>query len=201
LRAFFFDDNAFSVNTLANWEAEFNKWIGVSSGKHLPFIRFYSWDQKASKEKLINEWHEYGGVLCTSSGRYSSTASKFFKKDGSSKESKTKPPEGDNDMLYRALVNPGPDIIVLDEAHTMLKNSSSSIFKVLDNVGTKHRLSLTGTPLQNNLLEYFRMANWTKPGFLGTEVSMGNYIFGVPVSCRVKLVHIHFIPDKFYKQV
>eukprot|EP00804_Cyclotella_cryptica_P008504 CCRYP_004001-RA/>CCRYP_004001-RA protein AED:0.04 eAED:0.04 QI:1833/1/1/1/0.53/0.43/16/4826/778 len=162
------------VNTLANWESEFKKWIGVSSRKNLPFIRFYSWDQKNNKEKLINEWHKYGGVLCTSSGRYSSTASKFFKKDGVSKDSKTNSSECDNDILYRALVNPGPDIVVLDEAHTMLKNSNSSIFKVLDNLGTKLRLSLTGTPLQNNLMEYFRMANWTEPGCLGTEISFTN---------------------------
>jgi len=75
-------------------------------------------------------------------------------------------------MLSKAVVNPGPDIVVLDEAHTMLKNNTTSVFKALNKIQTKLRLSLTGTPLQNNLLEYYRMANWTRPGCLGSEVSM-----------------------------
>ena len=51
----------------------------------------------------------------------------------------------------------------------MLKTNTSLIYKVLDASKAKLRLALTGTPLQNNLLEYFRMANWVRPNCLGTE--------------------------------
>ena len=60
-------------------------------------------------------------------------------------------------------------VVVLDEAHLMLKNNKSEISKALGALETKRRIALTGTPLQNNLKEFYRMADWIKPGCLGSE--------------------------------
>ena len=46
----------------------------------------------------------------------------------------------------------GPDIIVCDEGHVM-RNASSHLSMVLQRVRTLTRIVLTGTPLQNNLVE------------------------------------------------
>lgn len=49
---------------------------------------------------------------------------------------------------------PGPDILVCDEAH-MIKNHKADITQALRQVRTHRRIALTGSPLQNNLQEYF----------------------------------------------
>ena len=72
-------------------------------------------------------------------------------------------------LIKSSLLDPGPDIVILDEAHLMLKNSKSDISKALISMNTSRRILLSGTPIQNNLLDYFRMANWIKPNCLGNE--------------------------------
>ena len=46
----------------------------------------------------------------------------------------------------------GPDIIVCDEGHVM-RNAASKLSMVLQRVRTRTRIVLTGTPMQNNLVE------------------------------------------------
>jgi len=146
------------VNTLANWGCEFEKWIGSNA---LPSVRFYCWDRQ-DKGLTVAEWLQQGGVLCCSFDRYAN-ACKHFIDIGQKGSTKI------DTILYKALFKPGPDIVVLDEAHSMLKSNTTNIFKTLNKQTARLRLALTGTPLQNNLSEYFNMASWVRPGCLGTE--------------------------------
>ena len=56
-------------------------------------------------------------------------------------------PASRQDTIRRALVNPGPDIVVCDEGH-ILKSNTSGISVALNEIKTLRRIVLTGTPLQ-----------------------------------------------------
>lgn len=57
---------------------------------------------------------------------------------------------------------------VLDEGH-IIKNSNSKLTKSVKNVRANHRLILSGTPIQNNVLELWSLFDFLMPGFLGSE--------------------------------
>jgi SNF2 family DNA or RNA helicase len=79
------------------------------------------------------------------------------------------------------LHEPGPDVIVIDEAHAMLKQNKSVTFQALAKVNTFRRILLTGSPFQNSLKEYFRMVTYTRPGLLGASESIFESDFISPI--------------------
>ncbi|KIM87179.1 hypothetical protein PILCRDRAFT_815650 [Piloderma croceum F 1598] len=59
-------------------------------------------------------------------------------------------------------------LLLCDEGHR-LKNSDSQTFQALNKLDVKRRVILTGTPIQNDLSEYFSLLNFANPNFLGTK--------------------------------
>ncbi|MDR0441092.1 MAG: helicase, partial [Candidatus Accumulibacter sp.] len=58
-------------------------------------------------------------------------------------------------------------LLILDEAQTV-KNSRSQGAEVVRRIDAKHRLCLTGTPLENHLGELWSQFDFLLPGFLGS---------------------------------
>ncbi|SMN21206.1 similar to Saccharomyces cerevisiae YPL082C MOT1 Essential abundant protein involved in regulation of transcription [Maudiozyma saulgeensis] len=71
-----------------------------------------------------------------------------------------------NDLEY--LMKFDYNYCVLDEGH-IIKNSQSKLAKAVKQLGANHRLILTGTPIQNNVVELWSLFDFLMPGFLGTE--------------------------------
>ncbi|KAK9077800.1 hypothetical protein SSX86_006138 [Deinandra increscens subsp. villosa] len=57
---------------------------------------------------------------------------------------------------------------ILDEGH-IIKNAKSKITGAVKQLKAQHRLILSGTPIQNNVLELWSLFDFLMPGFLGTE--------------------------------
>eukprot|EP00051_Salpingoeca_urceolata_P013516 m.169717 g.169717 ORF g.169717 m.169717 type:complete len:747 (+) comp17812_c0_seq1:185-2425(+) len=58
-------------------------------------------------------------------------------------------------------------LVICDEGHR-LKNSDSQTYKALQELQCLRRIILSGTPIQNDLLEYFSLVQFCNPGMLGT---------------------------------
>lgn len=58
-------------------------------------------------------------------------------------------------------------LIICDEGHR-LKNSDNQTYQALDSLKTSRRVLISGTPIQNDLLEYFSLVHFVNSGILGT---------------------------------
>ncbi|KAG0707655.1 DNA repair protein, SNF2 family [Suillus ampliporus] len=70
--------------------------------------------------------------------------------------------------LTAHLANCDIGLLLCDEGHR-LKNSGNQTFQALNSLNVKRRVILTGTPIQNDLSEYFSLLNFANPDFLGTR--------------------------------
>lgn len=133
------------------------------------FLNIYLWIsisnscKSTERAQEINKWYIEGGVLILGYAAFRILMNNI-EDDNPSMEDK---------ILKENLINPGPDLVVCDEGH-LLKNDKTSLSDVMSNIRTLKRIALTGTPLQNNLKEYFCMINFVKPHLLGTMKEFRN---------------------------
>ena len=71
------------------------------------------------------------------------------------------------------------DYVILDESQA-IKNPASKVTKAAGLLNAKHRLCMSGTPLQNNTFDVFAQMNFLNPGMLGT-MEFFRQEFAVPI--------------------
>jgi DNA repair and recombination protein RAD54B len=123
-------------NTISHWESEFGAFTCNLKQKIL-VDSIVHYQSQAAQQNALQRWQDRGGVLLVTEGKLHSLSKK-----GSVAQ---------------------PDCLVIDEAHSMLKTTTNKVFQTLSQIDTPRKVLLTGTPFQNNLMEYFRMVSYIRP--------------------------------------
>ncbi|XP_076937822.1 switch 2-like [Bidens hawaiensis] len=66
------------------------------------------------------------------------------------------------------------EIVIVDEAHR-LKNEKSKLYEACLSIKTRKRYGLTGTIMQNKIMELFNLFDWVVPGGLGSREHFRDY--------------------------
>lgn len=143
-------------------------------------------------------------VVCppTLTGHWVYEAEKFFEsKDLSVLQYAGTPPEREKlrpKVTFHRLVVASYDIVrkdidyfetrqwnycVLDEGH-VIKNGKTKSAKATKRLHANHRLILSGTPVQNDVLELWSLFDFLMPGFLGTEKQFAAKYSRPILACR-----------------
>lgn len=121
---------------LQNWVEEILKWAPFGL---LGDLRGVSADlSEEERSDMIQQWAEEGGVLVIGYTMLTQIAKR--------------------DNLL-SLILETPSIVVGDEAH-QLKNEKSQRSSIASRFRTQTRIALTGSPLANNVDEYYAMIQW-----------------------------------------
>ncbi|KAL1801897.1 hypothetical protein ACET3Z_030544 [Daucus carota] len=142
------------TSLVSNWEAEIMKWVGERV--RLVALCESTRDDVVSSINSFTSPRSNLQVLIVSYETFRMHSSKF---DGSG----------------------SCDLLICDEAHR-LKNGQTLTNRALAAVPCKRRILLSGTPMQNDLEEFYAMVNFTNPGILGDASYFRRY-YQTPIIC------------------
>jgi DNA repair and recombination RAD54-like protein len=129
-----------------NWANELVKWLGADA------ITPFAIDGKASKEELTRQLRQWA----ISSGRAVTRPVIIVSYETLR-------------LNVNELKNTPIGLMLCDEGHR-LKNGDSQTFTALNNLNVLRRVILSGTPIQNDLSEYFALISFANPDLLGTRL-------------------------------
>ncbi|KAK3521725.1 hypothetical protein QTP70_015842 [Hemibagrus guttatus] len=141
-------------STLDNWVRELKLWC-----PSLKVLVYYGSveERKCMRYEILNEEVDYNIIVSTYNLAIGNSSDR---------------------SLFRKLKL---EYAVFDEGH-MLKNMSSLRYRHLMGINAKYRLLLTGTPLQNNLLELMSLLNFIMPNMFSSSTSQIAKMFSMKSS-------------------
>ncbi|MBA0727312.1 hypothetical protein Golax_000311 [Gossypium laxum] len=142
------------TSLVSNWEAEIKKWVGQRV--QLIALCESSRDDVVSGIDSFTSPRSLLQVLIVSYETFRMHSSKFCQSEAC-------------------------DLLICDEAHR-LKNDQTMTNRALAALSCKRRILLSGTPMQNDLEEFFAMVNFTNPGILG-DVAFFRRYYETPIIC------------------
>ncbi|OBS19184.1 hypothetical protein FPOA_10908 [Fusarium poae] len=134
------------ASLVKNWANELTKWLGANA------INPFAIDGKASKEELTRQLQQWANATGRSVTRPVIIVSYETLR-----------------LNVEQLKHTKIGLLFCDEGHR-LKNSDSNTFNALNSLNVSRRVILTGTPIQNDLTEYFSLTSFANPDLLGTRL-------------------------------
>ena len=137
---------------VSSFADEFLKWLPedfAGIGKVLTIT-----PKLTTKERLaiIEEWNKDRGALLISTHMF---------KDIVAADSPIVEYQQMSELLRKKT-----SVVIVDEAQE-LRNHDSKLSRAVRRIDTRARIALTGSPLSNNLDEYWNLLDWVSPGYLG----------------------------------
>lgn len=129
-----------------NWANELVKWLGPDA------IVPFAIDGKATKEELTSQLRQWA----IASGRAVTRPVIIVSYETLR-------------LNVEELKNTQIGLMLCDEGHR-LKNGDSQTFTALNSLNVSRRVILSGTPIQNDLSEYFALVSFANPDLLGTRL-------------------------------
>nr|PNR53914.1 hypothetical protein PHYPA_007589 [Physcomitrium patens] len=136
------------TSLVSNWEQEITKWLSHSTVNVLAMCESTRSDVLQGISTFLSPQNFYQ-VLIISYETFRMHAARF-EKEGSC------------------------DLLICDEAHR-LKNDKTLTNQALASLPCFRRVLLSGTPMQNDLEEFYAMVNFTNPGVLGNASTFRKY--------------------------
>lgn len=144
------------ASLVKNWANELTKWLGANA------ITPFAIDGKATKEELTRQLRQWA----IASGR-SITRPVIIVSYETLR------------LNVEELKHTKIGLLFCDEGHR-LKNADSNTFSALNSLNVSRRVILTGTPIQNDLTEYFSLTSFANPDLLGSRLEFRKR-FEIPI--------------------
>ncbi|KAJ5381275.1 uncharacterized protein N7496_003703 [Penicillium cataractarum] len=180
-------------SVVQNWMDEFAMWTPYEN--HLGPVREITPRGRnfelPERLKTIREWDRNGGVLIMS---YEMLRILIVNKP-------VRLDAEEHELVQHCLLARS-NIIVADEAHK-LRSANSAISQVASRFKSTSRIAMTGSPLSNQLSEYYQMVEWVAPGYLEDPatfkrkfmepIQAGSYIDSTRSEQRESLVSLQLL--------
>lgn len=149
------------ASLVENWWDELFLWPPVMSTSIGPIRKVSSAILHGQRLTEIRSWNEEGGVLLLG---YDTFRDLIHNKPRANRAAALDVDEHED--IKKALLD-RPNLVVADEAH-QFKNRAKALNRAMSQFRTTSRIALTGTPLSNDLGEYYSVIDWIAPDYLGT---------------------------------
>lgn len=138
---------------VVNWSNEFDKWLGPASQPKRVSIQEGGADGLQQIRTFMQKSNQH---IKYQPGQVLIISYEFFRRHVSVFDCKG----------YTSI-----GLLVVDEGHRLKNAGDSRTFAALSSLLTDARLCITATPIQNNLCEFFNLADFCCPGILGPSIS------------------------------